>query len=216
MDFAKFDFDYYERSIKGMYQNYFSKRIGLASGTLILIVLYSLVFRESLWLNGLLVLILAGIIFYLSSQRQKFPEIYQQFLAENLPEAKIERIQESEYSFDVMRGNEVALRINKKGMRNFPAQNKQYTLMVGFEKTFFAKQPLEILYYDVLDLTYEESYRLKRNGYSNVPRFLRRFSWGNIKSSIGNGFSFILGNLFLLFILFRLLRYLLVIFRQFM
>jgi hypothetical protein len=40
-----------------------------------------------------------------------------------------------------------------------------------------------------------------------MPRFLRRFSYGNLKASAGNAVSFIFGNLFLLFILFRLLRY---------
>lgn len=100
------------------------------------------------------------------------------------------------------------VRINKKGVRNLPSNNKQYTMMVGFSKTFFSREPLQIVYYDMLDLTYEESFRLKRNGYSSMPRFLRRFTLSNLKASAGNAVSFIFGNIFLLFILFRLLRYL--------
>ena len=68
----------------------------------------------------------------------------------------------------------------------------------------------------MLDITYEEKYRLKRNGYSSIPRFLGRFSIGNIKASIGNLFSFILGNIFALFLLFRLVSYVISIVLSFM
>ena len=60
------------------------------------------------------------------------------------------------------------VRINKKGVRNLPS-NKQtvHVMTVGFSKAFFSREPLQIVYYDMLDLTYEEKFRLKRNGYSS-------------------------------------------------
>lgn len=41
-----------------------------------------------------------------------------------------------------------------------------------------------------------------------MPRFLRRFTFSNLKESIGNMGRFIVGNIFLLVILFRVIRYL--------
>ena len=159
-------------------------------------------------------LLIAGLGVYLFLEKQKFPEIYQAFLAENQPEVQIHKIQEEEYSYNVIDDDE-KVRINKKGVRNLPSNNKQYTMMVGFSKAFFSREPLQIVYYDMLDLTYEESFRLKRNGYNSMPRFLRRFTLSNLKASAGNAVSFILGNIFLLFILFRLLRYLWTFLRMF-
>ncbi|MGL9729222.1 hypothetical protein IGI44_002599 [Enterococcus sp. DIV0756] len=206
MNFAESDFAYYERTIKIMYQNYYWKRITISAVALVIIMVYSGIFQDNLLLNVLMMVLLAVLIVYLFLEKQKFPEVYQTFLAENQPEVQIHKIQEEEYSYNVM--DDEAVRINKKGVRNLPSNNKQYTMMVGFSKAFFSREPLQIVYYDMLDLTYEEKFRLKRNGYSSVPRFLRRFTLSNLKASAGNAVSFILGNIFLLFILFRLLRYL--------
>ncbi len=63
-------------------------------------------------------------------------------------------------------------------------------------------------------LTYEEKFRLSRNGYSSMPRFLRRFTLSNLKASAGNLVSFLLGNLFFLWILFRLVRYVIAMLQQ--
>ncbi|MFC4770856.1 hypothetical protein [Enterococcus hermanniensis] len=206
MDFATADFDYYQRTIHKMYQTYYWKRISLCTAALLIIAAYSFFFGEHLLLNLLLIVILLGILIFLVIQQRKFPEVYQAFLAKNQPEAKIVKIEETEYSYQVIDQEKVA--ISKKNVRNLPSNNKRYTLMVGFAKAFFTTEPLQIIYYDILELTYEEKFRLKRNGYSSVPRFLRRFTWGNLKASAGNAVGFVLGNLFLLFILFRLLRYL--------
>ena len=168
MNFAASDFDYYERTIKVMYQNYYWKRLMVSGIALVIIIAYSSIFQDNLFLNILLMGILACAMVYLFLEKQKFSEVYQAFLKENQPEVQIHKIQEEEYS----------------------------------------REPLQIVYYDMLDLTYEEKFRLKRNGYSSVPRFLRRFTLSNLKASAGNAVSFILGNIFLLFILFRLLRYL--------
>jgi len=206
MDFATADFDYYQRTIRNMYQKYYWKRISLCAAALLIIAAYSFFFEDHFLLNLLMIAILAGGLIYLIIQQRKFPEIYQAFLAKNQPEAEIVQIEETEYSYQVMDHDKVA--ISKKNVRNLPSNNKRYTMMVGFSKAFFANEPLQIVYYDILELTYEEKFRLKRNGYSSMPRFLRRFTWGNLKASAGNTVSFIFGNLFLLFILFRLLRYL--------
>ncbi|GCF93214.1 hypothetical protein NRIC_11050 [Enterococcus florum] len=213
MDFVKNDFDYYRRTIEGMYQKYYNKRILIVGLALLIIAFYTFFSQEFVFLNIVLIIALAAIIGFLINQRGKFPEIYDRFLQANLPEVKIDRIEEDEYSY---LAKEDDVRVNKNGVRNLPSNNKQYTMMVGFEKTFFAQQPLQIIYYDMLDLTYEEKYRLRRNGYSSMPRFLRRFSLGNLKAGIGNLFSFIFGNLFILFILFRLLRYVIAMLRSFM
>ncbi|MGL9748537.1 hypothetical protein [Enterococcus sp. DIV0170] len=207
MDFAGSDFEYYERTIKIMYQNYYWKRLVICGVALVILLAYSGIFQDNLFLNVVLMLLIAGLGVYLFLEKQKFPEIYQTFLAENQPEVQIHKIQEEEYSYNVIDDDE-KVRINKKGVRNLPSNNKQYTMMVGFSKAFFSREPLQIVYYDMLDLTYEESFRLKRNGYNSMPRFLRRFTLSNLKASAGNAVSFILGNIFLLFILFRLLRYL--------
>lgn len=207
MDFAGSDFEYYERTIKIMYQNYYWKRLVICGVALVILLAYSGIFQDNLFLNVVLMLLIAGLGVYLFLEKQKFPEIYQAFLAENQPEVQIHKIQEEEYSYNVIDDDE-KVRINKKGVRNLPSNNKQYTMMVGFSKAFFSREPLQIVYYDMLDLTYEESFRLKRNGYNSMPRFLRRFTLSNFKASAGNAVSFILGNIFLLFILFRLLRYL--------
>ncbi|MGM0302626.1 hypothetical protein IGI66_002248 [Enterococcus sp. AZ048] len=206
MNFATSDFAYYERTIKIMYQNYYWKRLTISGVALAIILAYSAIFQDNLLLNVFLMALIAGIGVHLFLEKQKFSEVYQAFLEENQPEVTVHKIQEEEYSYNVMDDDE-KVRINKKGVRNLPSNNKQYTMMVGFSKTFFSREPLQIVYYDMLDLTYEEKFRLKRNGYSSMPRFLRRFSFGNLKASAGNAVSFIFGNLFLLFILFRLLRY---------
>ncbi|MBX8936366.1 hypothetical protein [Enterococcus gilvus] len=207
MNFAKSDFEYYERTIKIMYQNYYWKRIVICGIALAIIMLYSGIFQDNLFLNIFLMLLIAGLGVYLFLEKQKFSEVYQAFLEENQPEVQIHKIQEEEYSYNVVDDDE-KVRINKKGVRNLPSNNKQYTMMVGFSKAFFSREPLQIVYYDMLDLTYEESFRLKRNGYSSMPRFLRRFTLSNLRASAGNAVSFIFGNIFILFILFRLLRYL--------
>lgn len=207
MNFAASDFEYYERTIKIMYQNYYWKRIVISGIALLIIIAYSGIFQENLFLNILLMVLIAGVGVYLFLEKQKFPEVYQAFLEENQPEVQIHKIQEEEYSYNVVDDDE-KVRINKNAVRNLPSNNKQYTMMVGFSKAFFSREPLQIVYYDMLDLTYEESFRLKRNGYSSMPRFLRRFTLSNLKASAGNAVSFIFGNIFILFILFRLLRYL--------
>lgn len=214
MNFVESDFDYYKRTIEGMYQNFYWKRIAVSGVALLIIVGYTAFLRDNLILNGVLILLLAAVLIYLIQQQRKFPEIYQQFMKENLPEAAIRKIEEDEYCYNVLDSTEEKVRVNKKGVRNLPSSNKQYTMMVGFSKTFFDKQPLEIIYYDVLDLTYEEKFRLQRSGYSRVPRFLRRFTLTNLKASVGNMFSFIFGNIFVLYFAFRILRYVISIFRN--
>ncbi|MFV0559039.1 MAG: hypothetical protein ACK5MW_10490 [Enterococcus sp.] len=208
MYFTQTDFDYYRRSIKIMYHAYYQKRLVGTMIGLVIVAIYMLLLRESLVLNGLILLILSGIALYLIQQRQKFAEVYATFINENQP-VKIRSIVEHEYYYAVDIGEAEALKINKTGLRNFPSSDKQYMLMVGFQKGLFSAQPLQIVYYDMLELTYEESYRLKRNGYQRLPKFLRRFTLANLKSSVGNATRFIFGNLLLLFIVYRLIRYLL-------
>lgn len=206
MNFAQQDFDYYERTIKIMYQKYYQKRIGLIAVAMVIIGIYTGLIQENYLLNGCLLLILAAILIYLISAMQKFPEIYRQLLVENQP-VKVRHVQEDEYSYNFTESGEL-VRINKNGVRNLPANDKQYTMMVGFAKEFFSREPLKIIYYDVLELTYTEKFRLKRNGYSGVPRFLRRFTLSNLKASAGNAVSFLLGNIFVWYLVYRLLRYL--------
>lgn len=206
MKFVEQDFAYYERTIKRMYQSYYWKRILILAFVLVIVLAYTGIFQEHLLYNVLLMIIIAGGGIYLYLQKQNFPEVYQKYLEINQPEAKIVKIQEAEYSYNDLEDKSV--RINKTGMRNLPSRNKQYTLMVGFSKSFFPREPLQIVYYDMLELTYEEKFRLKRNGYHSMPRFLRRFTFSNLKESIGNMGRFIVGNIFLLVILFRVIRYL--------
>lgn len=214
MDFPQADFDYYERTVSIMYRKYFTKRITIALIAAVIIGIYSWLVKDHLVINILLLVILLVIAGYYWQQAQKFPDVFQQLLAKNQPEAQIEKVVEDEYSYNIYKGSELVSRINKSGVRNLPSQNKQYTLMVGFDKRLFAKEPLEMIYYDMLELTYEEKFRLSRGGYSATPRFLRRFTWGNLKASAGNAVSFIFSNLFFLFILYRLIRYVIAMLRM--
>lgn len=214
MDFAQQDFDYYERTVGNMYRKFYTKRIVTVAIALVIIAGYSWLINEYLLLNGLLIVILLGLLVYLVLQRGKFPEIYQELLAGNQPQVVIDQVQEDEYSYNIYREGEKIARVNKNGVRNLPSANKTYTLMAGFDKKFFSNQPLRLVYYDMLELTYEEKFRLSRGGYSSMPRFLRRFTWSNLKASAGNAVSFIIGNLFFLFILFRLIRYVISLIRM--
>lgn len=214
MDFAQQDFDYYERTVGNMYRKFYTKRIVTVAIALVIIAGYSWLINEHLLLNGLLIVILLGLLVYLVLQRGKFPEIYQELLAGNQPQVVIDQVQEDEYSYNIYREGEKIARVNKNGVRNLPSVNKTYTLMAGFDKKFFSNQPLRLVYYDMLELTYEEKFRLSRGGYSSMPRFLRRFTWSNLKASAGNAVSFIIGNLFFLFILFRLIRYVISLIRM--
>ncbi|MEO1783023.1 hypothetical protein [Enterococcus diestrammenae] len=214
MDFAQQDFDYYERTVGNMYRKFYTKRIVTVAIALVIIAGYSWLINEHLLLNGLLIVILLGLLVYLVLQRGKFPEIYQDLLAGNQPQVVIDQVQEDEYSYNIYREGEKIARVNKNGVRNLPSANKTYTLMAGFDKKFFSNQPLRLVYYDMLELTYEEKFRLSRGGYSSMPRFLRRFTWSNLKASAGNAVSFIIGNLFFLFILFRLIRYVISLIRM--
>lgn len=214
MDFAQQDFDYYERTVGNMYRKFYTKRIVTVAIALVIIAGYSWLINEHLLLNGLLIVILLGLLVYLVLQRGKFTEIYQELLAGNQPQVVIDQVQEDEYSYNIYREGEKIARVNKNGVRNLPSANKTYTLMAGFDKKFFSNQPLRLVYYDMLELTYEEKFRLSRGGYSSMPRFLRRFTWSNLKASAGNAVSFIIGNLFFLFILFRLIRYVISLIRM--
>lgn len=214
MDFAQQDFDYYERTVGNMYRKFYTKRIVTVAIALVIIAGYSWLINEHLLLNGLLIVILLGLLVYLVLQRGKFPEIYQELLAGNQPQVVIDQVQEDEYSYNIYREGEKIARVNKNGVRNLPSANKTYTLMAGFDKKFFSNQPLRLVYYDMLELTYEKKFRLSRGGYSSMPRFLRRFTWSNLKASAGNAVSFIIGNLFFLFILFRLIRYVISLIRM--
>ncbi|MGX7131118.1 hypothetical protein [Enterococcus songbeiensis] len=213
MDFVKEDFDYYRRSIQLMYQGYYRLRLSLLAVCGLLLAVYSAITRDSLLINGFLLLILIALFVYLVLQSRKFDEIYDAFLRKNQP-AQIYQLVEDEYSYTAKETGQGEVHIKKAKVRNFPSRNKQFTLMVGFEKAFFSSQPLQMVYYDMLELTYEESFRLKRNGYSRFPRFLRRFSLANIKGSITDLFRFIFGNIFLLFLVYRLIRYLLALLRM--
>lgn len=214
MDFAQQDFDYYERTVGNMYRKFYTKRIVTVAIALVIIAGYSWLINEHLLLNGLLIVILLGLLVYLVLQRGKFTEIYQELLAGNQPQVVIDQVQEDEYSYNIYREGEKIARVNKNGVRNLPSANKTYTLMAGFDKKFFSNQPLRLVYYDMLELTYEEKFRLSRGGYSSMPRFLHRFTWSNLKASAGNAVSFIIGNLFFLFILFRLIRYVISLIRM--
>lgn len=214
MTFSQADFDYYERTVSIMYRKYFTKRITIALVAALIIALYTGVVREHFLLNGLLIAILVAIGVYYIRQARRFPEVYRQLLDENQPDVQIRAVVEDEYSYNIYEAQQLVARINKAGVRNLPSQNKQYTLMVGFDKRFFAQDPLKMTYYDMLDLTYEEKFRLSRGGYSNMPRFLRRFTWRNLKASAGNAVSFLLSNLFFLFILYRLIRYVIAMLRM--
>lgn len=204
---TKFDFDYYKRSISLMYQKYYQRRLIASFIVLLVVAAYLIIMRESLVINGLIIIAVGALIVYLFLQLGKFEEIYAAYEKQN-KQMQVKQLIEDETSYLVNDQAEKKMRIKKNGMRNFPSNDKQYTMMVGFSKNFFSTDPLKIVYYDMLDIKYEEKYRLSRGGYSSTPRFLRRFTPSNLKRSFSNLGSNIIGNLFLLFIIYRLARYL--------
>lgn len=212
MAFVKDDFTYYERSIQLMYRRYYKRRLlalGVSSG---IILLYLLVMKEAILLNCLLLAILMSGFVFMAYRLQQFKGVYEGFLKDNR-DPVIFQVTEEEYSF-VAKSGEKTYRLTKNGLRNFPSKNQQYTLMAGFAKNFFTKEPLILVYYDLLDLKYEEKFRLKRGGYSSLPRFLRGFAPSNLKATFGNFFNLIFSNLFFLYIFYRLVRYLLAFLSQ--
>ncbi|WP_321387591.1 hypothetical protein [uncultured Enterococcus sp.] len=216
MEFVTFDFSYYKRTMEGMYHSYYLKRIILMAVGLLITVVYTLFFPESILINLLLILLFGAGLAYFIYQRMQFNELYEGFLKANEQEPKIEKIEEDEFTYNILLEDGEKLKINKNGVRNLPSNNKELTLMVGFTKSFFSKQPFHVVYYNMFDLTYEEKYRLSKNRVSRVPRFLRPFTWRNLKSSSTNLFRLIIGNLFTLYLLYRLARYVIDIIRTFM
>lgn len=57
------------------------------------------------------------------------------------------------------------VKLTKKTARNLPSPTSDLTILIGFKKIFFAKQPFQIIYYNHLDLFYNESYRIKKTRY---------------------------------------------------
>lgn len=207
MDTAQQDFTYYHRSLIQMYQVYYRRRLyGIATAILIIIG-YSLLFREGLIINGLLLILLLAIAGWLYKRFGEAEEVIAAHLSQNSP-PKVRQLTEFEdvYGFDP--GDGSVLYIKKRSNRNFPSQDKSLTLMAGYQKGYFLKQPFMILYYDMLETVLDEAYRLKRNRQNGYQRWSGFFNFRRIKSSIGNGFRLVFGNLILLFIAYRLVRYL--------
>lgn len=216
MEYVELDFSYYKRTMEGMYHSYYLKRIILMAVPLPILSIYTLFYPDSLGMNFLLILLFgAGLIFFIK-QRLAFNQLYEQFLSENQANVQIKKIEEDEFTYNALVDDREKVRINKQGSRNLPSNNRDLTLLVGFTKTLFTKQPFHVLYYNMLELTYSTDYRLKMNKVSRVPRFLRPFMWRNIKASSTNLLRLILANLFVVYMLFRLITYLIDILRRFL
>ncbi|MGC6767028.1 hypothetical protein ACYSNR_16500 [Enterococcus sp. LJL128] len=215
MKFADTDFSYYRRTMEKMYHSYYLKRIVGMAAALLITSLYTVFFPEGLWVNLVLILLFAGMLLLFILQRLKFNEIYDKFLLEYRENGTIKKLEEDEFTYNVLLENGDKLRINKQGSRNLPSNNKELTLLVGFVKAFFSRQPFQIVYFDMLELTYDEKYRLRMNRISRLPRFLRAFTWRNLKSSSTGLFRLIVGNLFTLYILYRLISYVFYLIRMF-
>lgn len=156
MDFVKADFSYCARTIERMYKKYYFKRLIVAGILLVVSAIYTFSIEIILLLNILLLFVLTLCMYYCIQKYLDFKNIYQQLLAQKLPEAAVQQIEEDEH------------------MRNLPSNNKQLTMMVGFSKMLAAKMPLQMEYYDMPALTYEEKIRLRKNGYRQMPHFLRQ------------------------------------------
>ncbi|MBL1229420.1 hypothetical protein IW492_09270 [Enterococcus sp. BWB1-3] len=215
MEYVELDFSYYKRTMEGMYRSYYLKRIILMAVPLPILSIYTFFYPDSLVVNLLLILLFGAGFFFFIKQRLAFNQLYEQFLLENQANVQIKKIEEDEFTYNILVNDSEKIRINKQGSRNLPSNNRDLTLLVGFTKTLFTKQPFQVLYYNMLELTYSTDYRLKMNKVSRVPRFLRPFMWRNIKASSTNLLRLILVNLFTVYILFRLVTYLIDILRRF-
>lgn len=215
MDTAEKDFDYYKDTMKKMYQSYFWKRIIIILLVFLLLFISTMTISEGRTVNILLLFGLFILILYLFKSMNNFQEILESSLKMNRPKLNVKKIQESEYTYNIITEGLQTVNINKKGVRNLPSNDKKYTLMVGFTKGFFSNNPFNIIYYDILEITYEEKFRLKRNGYNKIaklPRFLRRFTFKNLLSSSRNLISFIIGNIFVIYIIIQIINLLISIF----
>lgn len=214
MNFVKDDFAYYRRSFEQMYRSYFQRRMIVVGIALLIICAYLALIQEGFLLNLFLIAVLLVLFSWLYLRWQEVDQIIAEFEQEN-SEPIIYQIVEFEDYYAAKNKNGQQVRIKKNGNRNFPSANKTYTLMAGFKKAFFPKQPLFIFYYDMLENTYDEAYRIRRNGQTTFSKWSRYFSFRSFRASIGNGFRFILGNLFFLFLIYRLIRYLISLLRMF-
>lgn len=206
MDTAQQDFTYYHRSLIQMYQGYFRRRMILIAAAMLIIVGYLLLMQEGYIINGLLLLLLVALAVWLFKRYNEATYVIADYLKANTPPRVVQLTEyEDVYAFE--QGDGTIGRIKKSGNRNFPSNDKALTLMAGYQKGYFLKQPFILLYYDMLEIKYDEAYRLKRNRQNGFHRWSNLFSFRSFRESIGNGFRFILGNLFFLFIIYRLIRY---------
>lgn len=208
MEFVAHDFSYYQRTIQKMVRDYYIKRCGILLISFLLLGGFTYFYPEHLFVDVFALIVVAGLIGYLLYQWHSFPAFLdkrQQFLKEHFTEVAVE---ESEFAYTILENGQ-KFTVAKKNARNFPSNKQKYTFLVGFSKSWFSKQPVHFFYYDLLELKYEEKYRLKRSGYNRIPRFLRRFTWSNLKSTSSNAIGWLLTNLFVLYMLFRIVTYLL-------
>lgn len=206
MNTAEQDFTYYKRSLIQMYQVYFRRRILVIATAMLIIIGYLLLMQEGYLINGLLLVLLSALEGWLFKRYQAADQVIDMYLKDNTP-PKVLQLTEFEdvYAFEQEDGT--IGRIKKRGNRNFPSNDKRLTLMAGYQKGYFLKQPFVLLYYDMLATKFDEAYRLKRNRQNGFQRWSHLFSFRSFRDSIGNGFRFLLGNLFFLFIIYRLIRY---------
>lgn len=165
LEFVKEDFKYYERTIERVYSSYYKKRLTVATMVLIITAGYALMDKERVFLNIVVIGLVLAYILFLLNQKNKFDEIYAFSLRAIELEKKVDRLIEDEYCYNVVENDGEVLSISKSGVRNLPSCNKQLTLLVGFEKKIFCKKSFHLIYYDMLDITYEEKFRLKQNGH---------------------------------------------------
>lgn len=157
------DFNYYQRTMKTIYITYYRKQIAICLGILLALCILFFILDKTIFILFVFP-IFFGVIFYYYSQSKNFDVIYHSFLAYHHKNFTVQKIKESEYYYLIIDSNS-PVKLTKKTTRNLPSPTSDLTILIGFKKIFFAKQPFQIIYYNHLDLSYDESYRIKKTRY---------------------------------------------------
>ena len=182
---VRYDFDYYHRTIEKVYQDYYKKNV-ISLGVLLVIELVFLVVSGWQILTIVFLLLLASGIFYTINQYKKIPE----FLASESQISQLSILSEDKKYYYI---EAEKLKFLKKHTRNLPSQERGITFLIGVEPFNFRK-PVSIRYYDSLEITYTEQFKLTKNNVS-----FRKSRWKHRLSSWAKSIPLILVLIYLLF-----------------
>ncbi len=165
-----YDIEYYKRAIEKVYQDHYKKRV------IFLIILLGLevfvsFFSTWTWVNTVLTGgLLVGLI-YMTKQLKSF----ESFMNQEKEQVKLVQFAEDKKHYYILEEN---LKLNKKDGRNLPSKEKGLTFFIGIDP-YKLSNPIHVRYYDMLELTYTDSFRQNKANisYSRSRWKYRITSW---------------------------------------